>query len=193
MTRARGFTLIEVLVAIALLALTAVLAWRATAALVDGELKLSDEASKWRTLDTTFARLEADFRHALPRAVRTRAGVEPAWLAAVEANGSSAVVFTRAGPEFDADPGAAGQRIAYRVRDASLEVVYWPSLDRADERSTTYRLLDNVAAFRVDQLGTAGTWLAGWPRFGESDLPRAVRVVLTLASGETIERLFALQ
>ena len=193
MTRARGFTLIEVLVAIALLALTAVLAWRATAALVDGELKLSDEASKWRTLDTTFARLEADVRQALPRAVRTRAGVEPAWLAAVEANGSSAVVFTRAGPEFDADPGAAGQRIAYRVRDASLEVVYWPSLDRADERSTTYRLLDNVAAFRVDQLGTAGAWLAGWPRFGESDLPRAVRVVLTLASGETIERLFALQ
>ncbi len=193
MRRTRGFTLIEVLVAIALLALTAVLAWRATSALVDGELRLSDEARKWRTLDSAFARLEGDLRQALPRTVRTRSGVEPAWLAAVEAHGSSAIVFTRAGPEFDADPGAAGQRIAYRLRDASLEVVYWPTLDRADERSTAYRLIDDVAAFRVEQLSTAGTWFAAWPRFGEADLPRAVRVVVTLASGETIDRLFALQ
>ena len=193
MTRARGFTLIEVLVAISLLALTALLCWQATSALVDGELRLSAEARKWRTLDVALARLEADVRQAQPRPVRTRAGVEPAWLAAIEANGSSAIVFTRAGPEFDADPGAAGQRIAYRVRDAGLEIVYWPTLDRADERSAAYRLVDDVARFRVDQLGAAGAWLAAWPTFGEADVPRAVRVVVTLASGETIERLFALQ
>src|SRR5688500_3706970 len=45
---AHGFTLIEILVALAILALTAVLAWQATAALVDGEVRLSGEATRWR-------------------------------------------------------------------------------------------------------------------------------------------------
>jgi len=191
--RARGFTLIEVLVALALLALTAVLAWQATAALVDGELRLSDEAKRWRTLDLAFARLEADLRQAQPRAVRTPSGTEAAWIAATETNGASAIVFSRAGPEFDAEPGSAGQRIGYRVREAALEVVYWPTLDRSRDESTAYRLVDGVAGFRVDHLASSGQWIGGWPRFGEPALPRAVRILLTLASGETIERWFALQ
>ena len=189
----RGFTLIEVLVAISLLALVAVLAWRATAALVDGELRLSEEAKRWRTLDLAFARLEADLRQAQPRAVQTPAGTEPAWVAATEANGATAFAFSRAGPEFDADLGAPGQRIGYRVRDAALEIVYWPTLDRSRDESIAYRLVDGVTAFRVDHLASGGQWTASWPRFGEPALPRAVRVLLTLASGETIERWFALQ
>jgi general secretion pathway protein J len=189
----RGFTLIEVLVALALLALTAVLAWRATSAMVDGELRLSAEAARWRTLDLAFARLEADLRQAQPRPVRTPSGLEPAWIAATEGNGASAVVFTRAGPEFDAEPGAAGQRIGYRVRNAALEVVYWPALDRARDESVAYRLVEGVTGFRVEHLGSSGHWLAAWPRFGEPDLPRAVRVVLTLGSGEVLERWFSLR
>lgn len=191
--RARGFTLVEVLVALALLALTATLAWQATAALVDGEVRLTGEAQRWRTLDLAFARLEADLRQAQPRPVRTPAGLEPAWLSSIEANGASALVFTRGGPEFDTEPGAAGQRIGYRVRNAALEVVYWPSLDRARDESVAYRLVEGVQGFRIEQLAAAGAWLTGWPRFGETDLPRAVRVVLTLDSGETLERWFALQ
>lgn len=191
-TRA-GFTLIEVLVALALLALTAVLAWRATAALVDGEVRLSGEERRWRTLDLAFARLEADLRQAQPRSVRTPAGREAAWIAATETGGTSAIVFSRAGPEFDADPGAAGQRIGYRLREAALEVVYWPALDRSRDESIAYRLVDGVAGFRVEHLASGGSWTVGWPRFGEPELPRAVRVILTLESGEIIERLFALQ
>jgi general secretion pathway protein J len=189
----RGFTLIEVLVALALLALTAVLAWRATSAMVDGELRLSDEAARWRTLDLAFSRLEADLRQAQPRPVRTPSGLEPAWLAATEGNGASAVVFTRAGPEFEAEPGAAGQRIGYRVRNAALEVVYWPALDRARDESVAYRLVEGVAGFRVEHLSSGGHWLPAWPRIGEPDLPRAVRIVLTLGSGEVLERLFSLR
>jgi general secretion pathway protein J len=191
--RAGGFTLIEVLVALAILALTAVLAWQATAALVDGELRLSSEATRWRALDQAFARLEADLRQAQPRAVRTPAGSEAAWIGATEAHGGSAIVFSRAGPEFESEPGAAGQRIAYRLRDGALEVVYWPTLDRPRDDSTAYRLIDDIAGFRVDHFASTGEWVSAWPRFGEATLPRAVRVMLTLASGETIERLFALQ
>jgi general secretion pathway protein J len=191
--RPRGFTLVEILVALAILALTAVLAWQATSALVDGEVRLSTEAARWRALDHAFARLEADLRQALPRGVRTASGAEAPWIAAIEAHGGSAVVFSRAGPEFDSEPGSAGQRIGYRLRDGALEVVYWPTLDRSRDESTVYRLIEGVAGFRVEHFASTGQWMTAWPRFGEAALPRAVRVVLTLASGEIIERWFTLQ
>ena len=58
---------------------------------------------------------------------------------------------------------------------------------------SSWPLVDEVAQFRVDHLTGEGGWLAHWPRFGEAPLPRAVRITLTLASGETIERWFALR
>ena len=190
----RGFTLVEVLVALAILAITAVLAYRGTAALVDGEVRLTSEATRWRTLDTVFTRLEADLRQAQPRPIRVGAAREPAWLAATEAHGSSAIVFSRAGPEFDADPGAAGQRVGYRVREGALEVVYWPGLDRAPEtRETAWTLMRGVTRLRIDHLGTDGGWRDTWPRSGEPALPRAVRILLALDSGEVVERWVALR
>jgi general secretion pathway protein J len=65
--RRAGFTLVELLVALAILALVSVLAYRAVAALTTSEAQLSAEALKWRNLDGLFARLEADMRVALPR------------------------------------------------------------------------------------------------------------------------------
>jgi general secretion pathway protein J len=190
----RGFTLVEVLVALAILAITAALAYRGTAALVDGEVRLTSEATRWRTLDAVFTRLEADLRQAQPRPVRVGTAREPAWLAATEAHGSSALVFSRAGPEFDADPGAAGQRVGYRLRDGALEVVYWPGLDRAQgTRETAWTLVRGVTRLRIEHLDADGGWRDTWPRFGEPEIPRAVRILLVLDSGEAVERWIALR
>jgi general secretion pathway protein J len=190
----RGFTLVEVLVALAILAITAALAYRGTAALVDGEVRLTSEATRWRTLDAVFTRLEADLRQAQPRPVRVGTAREPAWLAATEAHGSSAIVFSRAGPEFDADPGAAGQRVGYRLRDGALEVVYWPGLDRAQgTRETAWTLVRGVTRLRIEHLDADGGWRDTWPRFGEPEIPRAVRILLVLDSGEAVERWIALR
>lgn len=196
MKRARGFTLVEILVALALMAIVAALAWRATASMVDGETRLAGESQRWRALDSAFARLEADVRQAQPRAIRSGTKVEPAWLAALEQNGATALVFTRAGPEFAVEPGMAGQRIGYRLRDRALELVYWPALDRAsdtDPAPAVYQLVDDVTSFRVEHLTDAGRWIDRWPRDGEGDVPRAIRVGMTLVSGETIERWYALR
>lgn len=196
MIRHRGFTLVEVLVALGLLALVATLAYRGVAALVDGETRLAGEAQRWRTLDSALARFEADVRQALPRAVRAGAASEPAWLAGIERHGGSALAFSRAGAEFAVEPGVAGQRIGYRLRNGALEVVYWPSLDRpqgGEALAQAWPLVDGVVAFRVEHLDARGRWQDRWPLEGEAALPRALRVHLTLASGEAIERWFALR
>jgi general secretion pathway protein J len=192
--RSRGFTLIEILVALAIMALLAVLGYRALASLTDSEAQLTAEASRWRTLDMVFARLEADLRGALPRGVRTGSGTEPAWFAGIDAQGNAELRITRAGPEFEPEPGSAGQRIGYRLREGTLEVMYWPHADVAPGTApAVYSLCGGVASFRVGYLDSAGGWRERWPALGEAPVPRAVSVVLTLADGTVIDRQMVLR
>jgi len=191
--RARGFTLIEALLALAIFGMIAVLAYRATAALTDGEARLSAEAQRWRTLEALFTRFEADIRQAVPRSVRVGTGSEPAWVATASGN-QSALVFTRAGSEFSVEPAAAGQRMGYRLRDGTIELAYWPHLDHAPAaQPVVYPLVADVATFELEYLTRDGSWRRNWPLLGEDDVPRGVRLTLTLADGARIDRWFALR
>jgi general secretion pathway protein J len=194
-TRLRtGFTLIEVVIALAIVALLSLLGYRALAALSDSETKLSAEATRWRTLDLFFARLEGDLRQAIPRPTRFADAREPAWLGATDAAGNALLGFSRAGAEFALEPSSGGARLAYRYHDGSVEVLYWASYDRPrGVEPMVYPLISGVASFQLAYLARDGSWVDSWPRAGESDLPRAVKVDLTLASGETIERWLALR
>ncbi|HET9046490.1 MAG TPA: type II secretion system minor pseudopilin GspJ [Casimicrobiaceae bacterium] len=188
--RKRGFTLIEILVALVILAVVALLAYRATAAMSDGEARLSAESERWRTLDGFFARIEADMREAVPRGSRHGAAVEPAWWSqTADSAGNSALAFTRAGPEFAIEPGVAGQRIGYRLAGDRIEVIYWPQLDNVDDaRASAYPLVAGVRQFRVSQLGAGAAWVPRWPVTGDSPVPRAVRIEITLDDGTSIDR-----
>jgi general secretion pathway protein J len=191
---ARGFTLIEVLVALAILAIVAVLAYRGTASLTRGEAELASESARWQALDRVFVRLEADMRQAIPRASRHADALEASWSAApADGDGNTALVFSRAGPEFALEPGVAGQRIAYRLRDGSLELVYWPQLDNVQAAPAVYPLLADIRGFHVTQLSADNRWSERWPLRAGDEIPRAVRVELTLADGTRIERWFALR
>ena len=192
---ARGFTLLEVLIAVAIVATMAALGYRALDSLSESEARLSAEAARWDALDTFFARMEADLRQAIPRSARLGATRLPAWLGTVSVSDGSAVLeFSRAGPEFNVEPGSAGQRLGYRLRDDAVEVLYWPGYDRpANLSPVAYSLLGDVARFRLVYLATNGGWVETWPATGEPDLPRAVRVELTLASGDVIERWLVLR
>jgi general secretion pathway protein J len=190
----RGFTLLEVLIAMAMVALLAALGYRALSALTDSETKLTAEATRWRTLDLFFARLEGDLRQAMPRPARLSDTLAPPWLGSADATGNSLLEFSRAGPEFALDPHSAGQRLAYRLREGAIEVLYWASYDRPRGLDPTpYTLLDGVTRFQVAYLTQGGTWVDTWPVSGDGPLPRAVKVDLTLASGEAIQRWLALR
>ena len=138
------------LIALAIVAVIALLGYRALVGPVRKRNALSAEATRWRTLDLFFARLEGDLRQAMPRSARFGDTREPAWLGAVDAAGNSALEFSRAGPEFALEAGSAGQRIAYRLRDGAVEVLYWASYDRpSDIEPADYPLVLDVAQFRL--------------------------------------------
>jgi len=189
-----GFTLLELLIAISILALLSVLGYRALSALTDSEVRLTEEATRWRTLDQLFTRLESDMRMAQPRAIRAPNGSEPAWLGTTDPSGNADVRFSRAGTEFSVEPDSAGQRLAYRFRNGTVEVVYSPYLDIGPATpSTAYVLADGITSFHVSYLDPAGEWRDSWPIRSDTPLPRAVRVQLGLAAGEIIERWLTLR
>jgi general secretion pathway protein J len=189
-----AFTLLELLVALAILAMLSVLGYRAISALTDSELRLSAETTRWRSLDQLFMRLEADVREALPRTSRAGDTVEPAWLGNIDGNGNAQLRFSRAGPEFNVEAGSAGQRLGYRLQDGAIEVLYWPYLDVPNATvPQAYALVDGVARFQIDYLDRNSAWQRVWPQAGEAELPRAIRVTLTLVGGATVERWMVLR
>lgn len=191
---ARGFTLVEALLALAIFATIAVLAYRATAALTDGETRLSAEAQRWRTLESFFARFEADIRQAVPRSVRVGGRREAPWLGSIGAGRQSVLEFSRAGAEFSVEPGLAGQRVGYRWREGSIEIAYWPHLDRPDASvPAMFPLVPEVTQFELAYLARDGAWRDRWPGSADADLPRAVRMTLTLADGVRVDRAFVLR
>ncbi len=194
MNRARGFTLVEALVAVAILGLVALLAWRATASMTDSEARLVAESARWQALDASMTRLEADLRASIPRRARHGNVVEPAWsLDREDATGNATLVFTRAGPDAFTEPGVGGQRLGYRLREGRIEALYWPQIDNPSTiEPAAFQLLDGVAGFRIEAL--ASQRLSDrWPLTGSPELPEGVRIALTFADGSTIERWFALQ
>jgi general secretion pathway protein J len=195
MTKGRaGFTLIELLIALAILALVSTLAYRAVASLTDSEAKLALEGVYWRDLDAFCARLDADARAAVGRDARTGARSEPAWIGSANDGGDAELRFSRAGPEFTVESVSGGQRIGYRLRNGAVEVLYWPYLDQPSTVAPQpYALVGGVTRFRVSYLDGAGVWRDRWPALGEPAIPRALKVNVTLADGQAIERWLALR
>lgn len=200
---ARGFTLLELLIAIALFALLGVATWR----LLDGVLR-ADQAVRAQTehlrrLDRALWQLERDLLQAVPRPVRDADG-QPlaAFLAAPATDVQADLEFTRGGARPPAElPRATLQRVAWRWHEGRLERLRWAALDRrADGKPQRQEALADVEALHWRYLGEDGQWHRQWPPQGratvpgEADrsLPRAVELQLRVPRLGTLRRLWRL-
>jgi general secretion pathway protein J len=201
---ADGFTLIEVLIAIAIFAILALISYRTLSSTFDTRERLQTQSSVLRDQALFFARIESDFNAVLPRAIRTADGLDqPAlrlWTQTINTN-EPRIAFTRSGFGATGDASAAPQRIGYRLKDGTIELLIWNGLDQAPRTEpTAYPALTNVRDFSWRALEIkpdASNWRDDWPTREQTDkskyLPAAIELTVTPKDGAPIVRIFPLR
>jgi general secretion pathway protein J len=194
----KGFTLVELLVSLVILALLSVAGYRGLDAVLQTRERVAAETRKWQHLTFFFARLDQDIAQAVRRSVRDSGGlVRPEWIghAVVVGEDDAELTFTRTGVTDQGFAMRSPQRIAYRLEQGNIVLLRWPELDQPERaKPIRYPLLEGVREFKWRYLDTSGNWQTQWPlTVGTGDLPQAAELSLTLIGGDKFTRIFALQ
>jgi general secretion pathway protein J len=197
--REAGLTLIELVVAIALLAIMTVMAYRALDSISRAGDRTKEQSERWRDITMFFERFGADVGQAVSRPIRAGDGTlvaewiaQPAAMLPTDAGDdkvSAQLEFTR-----KSSPGRDEIRIGFRLNKGRIELLNWHVLDRAPSSTAdVVPLLDGVKTMHLGFLDKIGAWHENWP-IGDvtQPLPRAVAIELTLADDTVLNRVFAL-
>lgn len=186
--RQRGFTLLEVLVAVAVFAVLSSLAYAGLTRMLEGRDRIEAERERWRTVALAFVQLEDDLAQTRARGVRDVIGAPvPAFRGQpvdTRALGEPSIEFTRAGLYLAPESTTPDlQRVAYRLREGTLYRLSWPTLDRPPvSEPRELPLLDDVDNMTLRFHAPNGGWSDSWPVEGNAEvLPDAVELAFDLA------------
>ena len=196
--RNRGFTLLEVLVAVFIFAIVGMLAMGGYNQLVKQSDIVESNASRTRAIQGAVQRMTEDFEMIEPRPIREPLGesLEPA-LRADTTRAETLAELTRSGWTNPAGVSRSTlQRVAYRLQDNKLQRAYWNALDRtltAEPNGAV--LLDRVRTVTFRFMDQNRTWHEQWPPLGYSGAdavrvrPIAVEITLDLEDWGKLLRL----
>lgn len=175
-----GFTLIECLIALPLLAIVAVVAAMGLQHLLHIKSGLEKRQEQWSHLNMTFARMQSDLQQAMPRAVRdVSGGLEQPFI--ISKNG---FVLTRYTHNQSAAAISSMQRVAYVLQDQRLSRLTWLHLDRTHNTpQINETLLSHVQQFQVQIIDQHGQLQSSWQPQNNSDMQSAEYLFPVLPRG----------
>ncbi len=197
MIRQRAFTLIEVLVAMAVFAVLAGFAYSTLGqTLLSAEI-LNERMDRLQALQRTMRLLTDDLQQLAPRPIRDELGdnLRPALDTGFQSG--FALELTRSGWSNPIVlPRSTQQRAAYRIEDGELIRFHWYTLDRTlSNEPVSVTLLDGVEGLQFRFLVDSNDYTEQWPPLnlpgavGARQRPRAVEVTLLLEEEGEIRRL----
>lgn len=171
-----GFTLLEVLVAVAIFALIGIASHRLLVSAIRVDTQTREQEQQLRQLLRAMSSLERDVEQAVARPVLASDGSdEPAFWSDPDGQG---LQWTRAGwSNPQGAPRAQLQRVHWRHEGSDLLREYWPVLDRGDDTAAQrQQVLQSIAAVHWRYLDRQGIWRTQWQGTGMQPLPRALEV-----------------
>lgn len=193
--RAHGFTLLELLVAMAIFSILSVLAYGALNTILDNRVATNKAADRLAEVQLAMLRMSDDLRQIAPRRIRSEYGDK---LPAIKTEIGLGVEWSRAGYQNPAHLKRSNlQRIGYQLTDSILYRLQWLVLDRAQDSSPQkLALLHDVSAMEWRFMTSDGSWSSQWPpanaEVDKEYYPRAVEVNLELKDWGKIRRLILL-
>jgi len=190
----RGFTLLEILVALAVFAIASAIAYSGLSAVASTKSSLDREIRFWRELGLIFDRMEMDFTQTLPHLLRTGDGqlYPPVQARSVEDAGGFSVELAR----YDAERTPV--HVIYRCDNGELSLSIEPVNGRQANGATpaeavpVHPLLHNLVGCEAAFLDGSNVWRASWPSDPTQIRPRAIRIRLSLEARGKFERVYYL-
>ncbi|MCE2027970.1 type II secretion system minor pseudopilin GspJ [Sessilibacter corallicola] len=196
--QAQGFSLIEVLVALAITATILTLAYQSLTSAIDGSEKTQAAMDEIDTFARAMHILESDFKHVVARD-SVLFNVESPNGFGTDIDNEYLLKFNRAGrPNPAMLKRSALLRVGYRWSDNILYRDTWPEAEEAViDDARTLELLRDVTDFEIlylpsDADDRDGPWVDSWPDRGTSGMPVAVEVTLETEEFGRMKRLFLL-
>ena len=168
----RGFTLVELLIAMAIVAVIGVIALTGLSTVMQQQAIADERAQRWRDIQFAMHVIAQDLAQVHPRAARDESG--EAWEASflVGPNEQFAVELSRGGWTNPAGlPRGHVLRVAYdwEPDGSTLVRFHWPSIDRTlTTPPARTELLTGVDDIQIRLLDRNGQWHQEWPPL---DLP----------------------
>lgn len=195
-----GFSLVELLVAVAVFAALAAAAYGGLAVLARTRAALAAEQDRFAQVVRAVGALERDLRQSIGRPVRDGGGQ----LLPALAGDATAIEFTRLGHANPlAETRSQLERVAYAPDGADLRRAHYLVLDRAPGSLPVTRVaIDDAGGLRLRYLGCDRVWHDAWPprerpaceaaADREGALPRAVEFRIAPAGLGEIRRVVEL-
>jgi len=191
-----GFTLIEVIIAMAIFAIVSVLAYSGLHSVINSKTRTEGALNRLKELQMTMLTLSNDFQQLSTKNGNDALGGR--LLNLTTQNSDFTVSFTRNGWRNPANrPRSTMQRVAYRLDDDKLIRTYWTHVNRADDDKMIERtLITNIESLDIRFYDDQRRWRTNWPSASNLasaepiPLPLAVEVTLTMGDWGEIKRLF---
>ncbi len=192
----RGFTLLELLVALTIFALISVALFGSLTSMIETKQHLEADSNKLRELQTAFRIIGRDIEQTIDRSIRVPyQQLLPALMWTEQPANLELTVNGRRNPVRL--KRSSLQRVAYRLEDDLLIKDTWLVLDRAiDSEPFSQVLLRDVEGFEMSFVGKDGVSSRSWPPESNGSgtsaamPPKAVQIHLYLKGWGRIDRLF---
>lgn len=193
--RTNGFTLIEVIIAMSIFAIVAILSYTGLQSVINSKTITEASLDRLQELQTTMLTLSTDMQQLTARDAHD--SLRTILPKLTTQNTEYIVSFTRSGWRNPANRTRSTlQRVAYIKDEDKLIRRYWSHVDRADDDLFVDReLINNIEDLELRYLDSENEWHDDWPTANAlasgaaTELPKAVEITLKMSDWGDIQRL----